>query len=1181
MTQLEIQKNNTVYRNISVFVANLLEFFTGVNFLRRYPLCMGFFLLLGISYGQVEFTTGGTGSAYTLAIPGTFVLRDGLEINFKAHTACASGATLNVSGTGNVSITKNGNLNTLSAGDIQQNQIVKVVYSNGKWHMLSVFGNTSGFLPFGINGQTLRHDGTDWLANSFLFNDGSKVAVGTTSPPTLMSISSSFAPIYSTILSSSATTNSTVLGGIYFADSQLPGTAQAGIYGYRDAASSTSTDLPTRLSFFTTADGSNSTTEKVRIDNSGNVGIGANITGGVAARLSVDDNTANKMVAQIHNETGTTSTGTITGSLGLKIGISSDGTEQKTGLYTVVTGSGTGIQMGVYGSAIGSSTGSYNRGIVGSASNNTVSNIGGDFFATGNTGDNYALRANVAGTQTNTKYGLYLTSSGSGTKFGLYLSGEDKNYLSGKLGIGTATPNEALQVSGNVQISGAFMPNGLSGNSGEVLTSQGAGSPPLWKSLANAGILSGTGTNNYNARWLGSTILGIGSFLDDGINVYPATNNSPDLGTSTNNWNDFYLGGRLYVSNLPWTGGNSTNTFIGLKMNEALTSGLYNLGVGQGSGKAITTGNRNTAVGHRAGENFSTGSDNTMIGSLAGGLGSPGSNNTFLGSYAGYGASNTASDNTFVGAMVGGSNTTGTSNTSVGTNSAYNNTTGTNNTLVGTNSAFNNTTGNSNSAFGRNALISNTTGSNNTALGYNADVGSGALTNATAIGANTIVSQSNSLILGNNADVGIGTSTPLARLNVAEGLAYSLLGTNPVSAQIVVGTNANQRLYLGSYYTAGVGAASMIQSADFYSSVDNPSNLSIQPIGGNVGIGISNPASKLHIAGGDISTDWDFQMSHNQSSWGANAVRAFLNKQWNGTVGDFMYLGSTGNNSNTVQSAIMLTGTAGILFGRGTDGGIGLSSEFARINTSGNLGIGITGPTSRLHAAHSTTNPVIQADNNFSGNNDAYGLWAGSVNNPGFGIGVYGTGGYKGVEGFANGTSYTGGTFGVIGNSTGTAGSRYGVYGSASGGTTNYGVYCVGTGAYTTSWIQASDSKFKENVKPLSGTLQKVLQLEPKTYNLKSKEYSFMGFSDQLQIGLIAQEVEKVFPELVEDAVHPGPTNPETGRLTGEEMHFKAMNYIGLTPVLVQAIKEQQLQIEELKKQLEEQKRRIQQLENK
>jgi hypothetical protein len=98
------------------------------------------------------------------------------------------------------------------------------------------------------------------------------------------------------------------------------------------------------------------------------------------------------------------------------------------------------------------------------------------------------------------------------------------------------------------------------------------------------------------------------------------------------------------------------------------------------------------------------------------------------------------------------------------------------------------------------------------------------------------------------------------------------------------------------------------------------------------------------------------------------------------------------------------------------------------------------------------------------------------------------------------------------------------------------------TGAYTA----VSDSRLKENVEPLSAGLSEVLQLNPVTYNFKSDE------TKANQVGLIAQEVLEVIPEVV------GVPIDETNGSYG-------INYAGLTPVLVKAIQEQQAMIEELK----------------
>jgi len=57
----------------------------------------------------------------------------------------------------------------------------------------------------------------------------------------------------------------------------------------------------------------------------------------------------------------------------------------------------------------------------------------------------------------------------------------------GKVGIGVANPMEALDVSGNIQFSGALMPGGSAGTTGFVLMSQGSGNPPVWMDTALLG----------------------------------------------------------------------------------------------------------------------------------------------------------------------------------------------------------------------------------------------------------------------------------------------------------------------------------------------------------------------------------------------------------------------------------------------------------------------------------------------------------------------------------------------------------------------------------------------------------------------------------------------------------------------------------------------------------------------
>jgi len=89
-----------------------------------------------------------------------------------------------------------------------------------------------------------------------------------------------------------------------------------------------------------------------------------------------------------------------------------------------------------------------------------------------------------------------------------------------------------------------------------------------------------------------------------------------------------------------------------------------------------------------------------------------------------------------------------------------------------------------------------------------------------------------------------------------------------------------------------------------------------------------------------------------------------------------------------------------------------------------------------------------------------------------------------------------------------------------------------------------SDSRLKSNIVTLGSTLSRLLLIDGKSYTMKANE-------SISKIGLLAQEVQAAFPELVKTA------NNSEGTLS--------VNYQGMIPVLLNAIKEQQAQIDELK----------------
>ena len=113
----------------------------------------------------------------------------------------------------------------------------------------------------------------------------------------------------------------------------------------------------------------------------------------------------------------------------------------------------------------------------------------------------------------------------------------------------------------------------------------------------------------------------------------------------------------------------------------------------------------------------------------------------------------------------------------------------------------------------------------------------------------------------------------------------------------------------------------------------------------------------------------------------------------------------------------------------------------------------------------------------------------------------------------------------------------------------------VGTAAPTTAGLiratndvvayYSSDKRLKDNIKPIEGALNKVCKLGGYEFDWNSKQDVYEGHD----IGVIAQEVEAVFPELVTD----------------RDSGFKAVKYEKLVPALIEAIKELKAEVEYLK----------------
>jgi hypothetical protein len=108
-----------------------------------------------------------------------------------------------------------------------------------------------------------------------------------------------------------------------------------------------------------------------------------------------------------------------------------------------------------------------------------------------------------------------------------------------------------------------------------------------------------------------------------------------------------------------------------------------------------------------------------------------------------------------------------------------------------------------------------------------------------------------------------------------------------------------------------------------------------------------------------------------------------------------------------------------------------------------------------------------------------------------------------------------------------------------------YGLYVAGS-VYATGGWAGSDARWKKDLEPLQANLPEILKLQGYKFNWRDEEYPELNFDKERQVGLIAQEVEKVYPELVKT----------------DQNGYKAVSYEKLTVILIEGMKEQQKQID-------------------
>lgn len=330
--------------------------------------------------------------------------------------------------------------------------------------------------------------------------------------------------------------------------------------------------------------------------------------------------------------------------------------------------------------------------------------------------------------------------------------------------------------------------------------------------------------------------------------------------------------------------------------------------------------------------------------------------------------------------------------------------------------------------------------------------------------------------------------------------------------------------------------------------------------GGNIGIGTTNPTSKLQV-NGDVRIGLT-----NKFLLGTTAANTMALSNTSGTNPAFAI--TTGANE---RLRIPSAGTARVLIG-GTVGDNDADASAASIerkveiqdntpvtygasfgltsrdSANGTTGVGRVFSTVGSAASWAAAGTIVGISGTASitklnaplGNATGLGgNFASSYNNATFSNGATYRVNSGGVMGTISGTITTYPTTftiaAVIGKDNINTASTYAA---------DFAGKCRGTSA----WI-VSDARYKTNIRTIENALDKVMQLRGVSYGFNREKYPDMNFQEGRTMGFVAQELKEVLPDLVNTDAN----------------GFHSVNYDAVIPVLVEAIKEQQDQINELK----------------
>ena len=577
------------------------------------------------------------------------------------------------------------------------------------------------------------------------------------------------------------------------------------------------------------------------------------------------------------------------------------------------------------------------------------------------------------------------------------------------------------------------------------------------------------------------------------------------------------------------TGAQTINQLNDAKYNSTSLS-LY---LGEDAGASDTgNGDRNLGIGYQSLFNNSTGDGNTSIGYQtmynASGIG-----NTAIGQQA-LSQGNIGNGNTAIGLWASRANNSGSSNLTMGAQSYYANTTGSGNTILGTTS-------------GRYV-----NGDNNTMIGYQSGHGNGTVSNfsrSVFIGYNSGYYETNSdrLYIENSS-----TSSPLIYGEFDNNL-IRINGTLDINNQFTfpsIDGATNQVIQ-----TDGSGNLSWVDPSSLDDGDWTTVGADIERQSGDVYIGnTANTNNNLYISASLI--DWDTP-SYYLNPGNLNIMNEIQFDT--GSASDpkirFTETNSGFYSPGTDITSYTANGTEAVRFEAN-----GMVKILTAIDAGGTAGTGSLeiGGSLRLdnNEIITNTNTTLYIQHNNTGD-----LW---IDNGTFMVdastnrlGILNTAPSTDVHLKQSDNLQAGG--GGVTFESALAAINWKIYHSGSAiSFAENGVRRAYISASTGAYIQTSDRTLKKSISLVEdNVLSKLSEINVYRYH-----YLDQSTSEEKTMGVMAQDIQPYFPELVS---------------TGEDGNL-GMNYAGLSVVAIQAIKEQQKEIENQRKEIDELKKLVQQL---